>query len=423
MPLSFVEEGEYLGETGKAYLAVGQLGQANVWAAVQKDDHSNIVVLKAPSADDTGSSWPRFQHEMVMHELFKDCQYIRKQVDRVPPSETSPPLLVLEIFETTLWQVRVKRPLSKDEVRVVARSILQGLKEVHDKGLVYVDVKMQNIMLNGFDASTSGDGSRLVAKLGDLGIVMEPSRGSAQPIVYRAPEVFFKGELSPAADIWAFGLVVSHLLEAQQRFSSTGLYDDLHVGTGSMFDREQAMRSAIANDYNIHGMDYYQNCALPFRDSNHQPGQHWDQLRNRGLNEAEIDFIKWIMKADPRQRPDATTILNSDWLSGKSDPRADSHHVSTSRNEEQGNGKPAHVSAGAINPSSPMAGPPASSAARPTGESNERVRPSPIGNKTQDRLSNVLHSNKAPAEPGADSSSSAHVDRTAAAGGTYLSYR
>ncbi|GAB1732452.1 hypothetical protein NU195Hw_g9473t1 [Hortaea werneckii] len=315
---SITEGGEYTGESGKVYLAVGPLGQANVWTAVQKDDHSNIVVLKAPSDDDTDSSWPRFQHEMIMHELFKDCRYIRRQLDRVAPQKgRHPPLLVLEITETTLWQARTKRPFSKDEVRSVAQSMLQGLKEVHDKGLVYVDIKMQNIMLNGFNTSEQGDGSKIVAKLGDLGIVMEPIRATAQPVVYRAPEVFFKGELAQAADIWAFGLVVSHLLEAQRRFSFTGMYDDLQNGSGSMFEREQAMRSAIANDYDISQEEYYKDCALPINNSNHKPGQHWDELRSRGLDEDDVEFLKWVMAVDPRKRPTATAVLGSKWLGGE----------------------------------------------------------------------------------------------------------
>ncbi|OTA36251.1 hypothetical protein BTJ68_05474 [Hortaea werneckii EXF-2000] len=283
---SITEGGEYTGESGKVYLAVGPLGQSNVWTAVQKDDHN--------------------------------CRYIRRQLDRVAPRKGQhPPLLVLEITETTLWQARTKRPFTKEEVRSVARSMLKGLKEVHDKGLVYVDIKMQNIMLDGFNTSEQGDGSKIVAKLGDLGIVMEPIRATTQPVVYRAPEVFFKGELAQAADIWAFGLVVSHLLEAQRRFSFTGMYDDLHNGSGSMFEREQAMRSAIANDYDISQEEYYKDCALPINNDNHKPGQHWDELRSRGLDEDDVEFLKWVMAVDPRKRPTATAILGSKWLGGE----------------------------------------------------------------------------------------------------------
>jgi serine/threonine protein kinase len=315
--MSLLREGaEYRGESGRTYLAVGPLGQANVFTAVDKDDHANIVVLKAPSADDTGTSWPQFQHEMIMHELLKNCPSIRKQVDRIPPvnEANTPPILVLEIFETTLWHARTKRPFSKAEVKSVARQILQGLKEVHDRELVYADLKMQNVMLNGFDNAEPGDGSNLIAKLGDLGIVMEPSKGKVQPVAYRAPEVFFKGEITPAIDVWAFGLIYCHLMEAITRFDKTGLYDDLYVGGGSMVEREQAMRHAIANDHDLQQNDYYKHCALPYRDSEHEKGQQWEVLRQRGLDEEDIEFVRWILNSDPRRRPSAADALESKTL-------------------------------------------------------------------------------------------------------------
>ncbi|KAK5131913.1 hypothetical protein LTR08_000501 [Meristemomyces frigidus] len=315
--MSAITEGaEFTGESGKTYLAVGPLGQDNVWTAVDKAD-STIVVLKSPSPDDRSRSWPLFQHEMIMHQLLINCSAIRKQVDRIPPqSSGSPPILVLEITDTTLWQARTKRPFSKDEVYSVARSILQGLKEVHDHGLVYVDLKMQNVMLSGFDTSSSGDGKTLVTKLGDLGIVMEPANGKAQPVAYRAPEVFFKGELTQAADIWSFGLVYSHLLEARRHFQNTGLYDDLDNGGGSMGEREQAMRYAIGNDYDLRNVEYYKGCALPHRGEDHETGSQWDELRKRGLNDHEIEFLQWVLEPDPRKRPTAQAIIDSQWFDG-----------------------------------------------------------------------------------------------------------
>ena len=238
---AITEGSQLIGESGKTYLAVGPLGQANVWTAVETSNLNNIVVIKSPTSDDdAGASWPHFQHEMIMHELFKDCDGIRKLVDRVPPVKArgAPPMLVLEIFETTLWQARAKRPFSRGEIKAVCRGILRGLQQVHSKGLVYADLKMPNVMISGFDVSTPGDGSKLVAKLGDLGIVMPPCNGKVQPVAYRAPEIYFKGEIAPPADIWAFGLVCCHLLEAQIRFSKTGLYDDLETSGGSMPERE-----------------------------------------------------------------------------------------------------------------------------------------------------------------------------------------
>ncbi|TKA71679.1 hypothetical protein B0A55_07685 [Friedmanniomyces simplex] len=328
--MNLIREGaELLGESGKTYLAVSPLGQANVWTAVDKANLQNLVVLKSPAPDDTGASWPDFQHEMIMHELLKDCTAVRKQVDRIPPvgEAGTPPILVLEIFQTTLWSARTKRPFTKEEVRSVARQVLRGLKEVHDKGLVYADLKMQNVMINGFDTAEPGLLTNLVAKLGDLGIVMYPQKGTVQPVAYRAPEVFFKGAITQAADIWGFGLIYCHLLEAIERFDKTGLYDDLYTGSGSMREREQAMRYALANDYDIENVDYYKDCALPYRSEDHETGNHWSELRKRGLDEADIEFLQWILKSDPNRRPSAQAILNSDILNPQINGEANGDHA------------------------------------------------------------------------------------------------
>ncbi|KAH9826699.1 Protein tyrosine kinase [Teratosphaeria destructans] len=306
------EGAEYVGESGTKYLAVGALGQQNVFTAVESGNHGNIVVLKAPSQDEV-APWPKFLHELTMHELLKEAPFIRKLLDRIPPNNGAGPIMVLEILETTLWHARTQRPFTKSEIRVVARSILQGLLEVHKQGLAYIDLKMQNVLLNGFDPDTPGDGSDLDIKLGDLGIVLDsPSKGVSQPVSYRAPEVYFKHELSADVDIWAFGLIYSHLLEARTRFEKTGIYDDLETRSGNMLDREAAVKSALANDYDLENQPYYQDAATPYQ---HRPsGSQWDVLRQRGLEEDEVEFLQWVLQADPTTRPTALQILNSRWL-------------------------------------------------------------------------------------------------------------
>lgn len=234
---------EFTGKSGTTWIALNPLGQDNVWIATAKHDRDQLAVLKAPNADDSADQgWPRFKHEVIMHELFKRCAFIRRQIDRIPPDldNDDPSILVLEYFETTLWKARIERPMSKAEIKAIARSVLQGLQEIHDADLVHCDLKMPNILINGFDKERAGDGSSLHVSIGDLGIVMPPMKGKAQPITYRAPEVYFRHDITSAADIWAFGLIYCHLLEAQHQFLKLGLYDGLDAREGTMAERETA---------------------------------------------------------------------------------------------------------------------------------------------------------------------------------------
>ncbi|KAF1947131.1 kinase-like protein [Clathrospora elynae] len=311
------EGAELVGEYGYRYLLVKAMGQPNVWVAVDAASQEKIFIVKQPGEDDVARGWPRFQHEMVMHELFKDTPSVRQQVDRIPPtSKADPPRIVLEILESTLWEARRKRQFSDVELKGIMRSTLMGLRDVHQKDMVYADLKMENILVSGFEHKANKDetivDSNIVAKLGDLGIVMSPVKGLVQPIVYRAPEVYFRHEISPAADIWSWGLIYCQLLEAQASFHKCGMYDDLLQG--SHVQKERLMERAIAHDFGLGSLDYYDGCALPYHDRAHREGQHWDHLRSKGVAEKEIEFLQWVLNPVPTDRPTAQNILDAGWL-------------------------------------------------------------------------------------------------------------
>jgi len=310
---------ELTGEHGARYLLVRSFGQANVWLAVDAETQSKIFVVKQPAADDP-PGWPHFQHEMVMHELFKENHpTIRKQVDRIrPTSSGDPPRLVLEILQTTLWDARTKRSFSDVEIKEIMRSALLGLKDVHDQGMVYADLKMQNILVDGFSQSSPSatdtmQHNVITAKLGDLGIVMSPMKGLVQPIAYRAPEVYFRREITPAIDIWAWGLIYCQLLEAQASFHKYGMYDDILI-QGPFWMKENHVQKAINNDFDLGTYDYYSGSNLPHRDRKQREGQHWDALLAKGVPAQEIEFLKWVLNPVPTERPTAQDILDCGWL-------------------------------------------------------------------------------------------------------------
>jgi len=308
MPLQ--EGDELTGENGKKYLAVAPLGQANVYTAVETGNQK-VVVVKEPDAQDASRGFPGFQNEMVMHEMLKDSPGIRQQVDRIPSTKPGEmPMLVLEIADTTLWGARTKKPFSLAELKHVTKDALIGLRDVHAQGLVYADLKMQNIMVDGFDSNAESNPSLLHASLGDLGIVMEPAKGTVQPVSYRAPEVYFKGDITPKADIWGWGLIYCHLLEARKQFGQTGLYD----ASGTLPEREAQIRSEVSNDYKLQQDPSYSGVSLPRDDAVKHKGDQWELLRSRGLENGEVDFLRWVLRADPLQRPSATQILKSGWL-------------------------------------------------------------------------------------------------------------
>jgi hypothetical protein len=178
---------------------------------------------------------------------------------------------------------------------------------------------MQNILLSGFEDEPNenakvGD-NRITAKLGDLGIVMEPAKGLVQPIVYRAPEVYFRNEINQPADIWSWGLIYCQLLEAQASFNKYGLYDELLQGNAGQGQKERSVERAIAHDFGLGALDYYDGCRLPYHDRSHHEGQHWEHLKAKGVPEKEIKFLSWVLNPVPTDRPTAQEILDAGWFS------------------------------------------------------------------------------------------------------------
>lgn len=434
---------ELVGENGQRYLLVQAMGQPNVWIAVDAATQEKLYIVKQPSDDDDMPGWPRFQHEMVMHELFKEHDAIRPQLDRIPPtSHADPPKLVLELLQTTLWDARRKREFSDAELKQVMRQILLGLQEVHQRGLVYADLKMENILLSNFvpsassstPSSTSPNPSKpdITAKLGDLGIVMSPMRGTVQPLAYRAPEVYFRQEITPAADIWSWGLIYCQLLEAQASFQNSGLYDELLQGNGTGFvQKELSVRRAIAKDFDLGGVRYYDGCGL---EGMGREGGQWEALRRKGVGERAIGFLKWILNPVPGERPTAEQILNSEWLA--STFREDATPASTSSSTiTPSTTTPAHPPAQKPRKNSEPSlvtklynqitntkrdRSPDSESSSQTREEQRNVRPTPLtdfGTREADAAVNVREQKGVTDRPGTARSSSVDVGT-----GTFLNY-
>jgi tetratricopeptide (TPR) repeat protein len=113
---------------------------------------------------------------------------------------------VMERLDGTLADRLANGPLAPSDVVRLATDLLEGLARVHDREIVHRDVKPSNIFLR--------DDGRAV--LGDFGIARsliasDPSLTATGHYLgtpdYMAPEQFVETGVSPAADIYALGMV------------------------------------------------------------------------------------------------------------------------------------------------------------------------------------------------------------------------
>lgn len=133
--------------------------------------------------------------------------------------------LVMELVEgPTLAQRLTKGPLSAAEAKDIARGVAGALAAAHSRGLVHRDVKPANILL-GKDET-----GRTVPKLSDFGIAQRLGAGritKTKMVVgtaaYLSPEQARGGEVGPATDVYALGLVMLEALTGHREFDGPPL--------------------------------------------------------------------------------------------------------------------------------------------------------------------------------------------------------
>jgi p38 MAP kinase len=120
--------------------------------------------------------------------------------------------LVTELLGTDLHRLLTSRPLEKQFIQYLLYQILRGLKYVHSAGVVHLDLKPSNILVN----------ENCDLKICDFGLarIHDPQMtGHASTWYYRAPEIFLSRQKYDAAvDIWSTGCIFAEMLERKPLF-------------------------------------------------------------------------------------------------------------------------------------------------------------------------------------------------------------
>jgi formylglycine-generating enzyme required for sulfatase activity len=125
--------------------------------------------------------------------------------------------LVMELADDTLegYYAKQSQGLSVETVTAIAQHLAQGLSALHQDGITHRDLKPANVLL-----------VKDLWKLGDFGIarsLQDKTSTYTSPsqqigtIAYMPPESY-SGKISPAWDLWAFGVMVHQLASGQHPF-------------------------------------------------------------------------------------------------------------------------------------------------------------------------------------------------------------
>ncbi|GMN40763.1 hypothetical protein TIFTF001_009989 [Ficus carica] len=250
---------------------LGKGGFGSVHMAILKMNHGPRfegcpTIMAVKSAAEI-SAFRHLKMEKFLLDMFRDSPYIIRCFGE-EITVTADCRLVLNVFLEfatggTLFDL-IESTKEKglgvpmeSTVRRHTRSILKGLKRIHEEGFVHCDLKLENILL-------VRQGNEYVAKIADLGLTKRVGKsfvGGTRS--YWSPEIVSDKIQEQPSDIWALGCIVLKMLTGKLRW-----------------------------DHDVTGLGYRQARALL-----------------NGLSTQAKDFLTECFLRDPRDRPTADMLL------------------------------------------------------------------------------------------------------------------
>jgi Tfp pilus assembly protein PilF len=209
---------------------VGKGGMGEVYEA--EDLQLGIVALKTIRHGIASSSdaFERFRQEVQLARRVSGPEVCRiHELYLLPASgrHKATAFLTMEYLEGITLHEKIHRdgPLPWKEAMSITLEICEGLRLIHEKGIIHRDLKSGNIMLckqNGatrivlMDFGLARDFDLDAFKSGTPSSAKTPGKTLPQMIMgtpeYMAPEQFEANPVSPATDIYALGIILYELV-------------------------------------------------------------------------------------------------------------------------------------------------------------------------------------------------------------------
>ncbi|KAH6823561.1 hypothetical protein C2S53_012323 [Perilla frutescens var. hirtella] len=201
--------------------------------------------------------------------------------------------VVMEYLETDLKRyISLKKEgLCEIEVKSLMKKLLEGVKFLHEKGVMHRDLKPSNVLVNN-------DGGEL--KICDFGLSARFGKpvysSSVGTLWYRAPELLRGVETySSAVDMWAVGCIMAELLMKEVLFKGEDERDQYYeiIRVLGFDDEGYVERDLSEPRYSI--QDEFKSADAK-------------------LSEVGFDLLYSFLRYDPRKRITAECALDHAWF-------------------------------------------------------------------------------------------------------------
>ncbi len=227
-------EGQLVRRRFRIVRLIGTGGMGEVYEAV--DQEMGRIALKTirPAIAGHSQILARFKKEVGLAQKINNPHVCRIHHYEPPDlREDRPAFLTMEFLEgaTLADWIHERGPLQWKDVKAIALEICEGLRAMHEAGILHRDLKSRNVML----ASRNG---AVKAVIMDFGLAHEVTTGTSETaddvseehavvgtVQYMAPEQFEGKSLTPAADIFALGVIMYEMATGKPPFPSHAMLE------------------------------------------------------------------------------------------------------------------------------------------------------------------------------------------------------
>ena len=187
---------------------IGRGGMATVYRATQTSIGRTVAIKILP---------PNFMQDRTFLERFnREVQVIALLQHRsILPvydygEDDGQPYIVMAFMEGGTLSDRIRKgPMTFNDALRTITQIAEGLDYAHSQGIIHRDFKPSNVLLDGQGNAYLADFG--IAKVSEATMQLTGSGVIGTP-AYMAPEMFRKGDLTTAADVYALGITLYQML-------------------------------------------------------------------------------------------------------------------------------------------------------------------------------------------------------------------